>query len=398
MNRLVKVRKRPSRDGEGFAYMLDYVGEDGIRKRLSLGHDNQHRAEQQRKQKERELKKGFADEPELLSEFLEDSLQRTGDQIRQSTRQEYEQAMRNFIETVGDIHFDQVDLKHGEIFRQACLDAKNSPATVGKKLRHLKRFFQLGIERGQLDENPLRFIKLPKCPKKKINVFSDDECHRIIKAAADSMTGQPVNWVLLIVLALTTGMRRGELLNLVWADIDFEKATIEVCQKKDTVETWTWAVKDTDRRTLPLTKEAMAILTKHQLEQTGACPYVFVPPWRYEKIQTLRKNENWTFSDSRRKVIQNFSRQFQRILKRAAITRPAQFHDLRRTCLTGLFVKGLDKKDVQLFAGHACFATTDQFYLAAVDGLCDRVRRISEEIGARVPNETEKGIMKDVSD
>lgn len=388
MNRLVKMRKRPSRDGEHFAYMLDFIGEDGARKRLSLGHDNQRRAEQQRKQKEHELRKGFTDEPELLSEFLEDSLRRTGDQVRQSTRQEYEQAMRNFIEIVGDIRFDQVDLRHGEIFRQACLDAKNSPATVGKKLRGLKRFFQLGIERGQLDENPLRFVKLPKCPKKKINVFSDDEGHRIIKAAADSMTGQPFNWVLLITLALTTGMRRGELLNLVWADIDFEKATIEVCPKKDTAETWAWAVKDTDRRTLPLTKEAMSLLTKHHVEQTGVCPYVFVPLWRYEKIQALRKKGDWTFSDSRRKVIQNFARKFRQILKRAAITRPAQFHDLRRTCLTRCFIKGLDKKDVQSFAGHASFATTEQYYLAALDGVCDRVRVITEEFGTRAPNET----------
>jgi integrase len=383
MNRLVKLRKRPSRDGEGFAYMLDFVGEDGIRKRISLGHDNQHRAEQQRKQKERELKKGFTDEPELLSEFLEDSLRRTGDQVRPSTRQEYEQAMRNFIETVGDIRFNQVELRHGEIFRQTCLDAKNSSATVGKKLRHLKRFFQLGIERGQLDENPLRFVKLPKCPKKKINVFSEDEYHRIIKAASDSMTGQPFNWVLLITLAYTTAMRRGELLNMVWADIDFENANIEICPKKDTAETWAWAVKDTDRRKVPLTKEAMSMLTKHQLEQTGVCPYVFVPLWRYEKIQTLRKNENWTFSDSRCKVIQNFARQFRQILKRAAITRPAQFHDLRRTCLTRCIKDGLDKKDAQSFMGHASFATTEQYYLAAADGVCDRVRKITEEFGAR---------------
>jgi integrase len=388
MNRLVKLRKRLLRDSEHFAYMLDFVDTNGIRKRLSLGHDNQHRAEQQRKQKERELRKGFTDEPELLSEFLEDSLRRTGDQIRQSTRAEYEQAMRNFIEIVGDIPFNQVDLRHGEIFRQACLDAKNSPATVGKKLRHLKRFFQLGIERDQLDENPLRFVKLPKCPKKKINVFSGDECHRIIKAAADSMTGQPFNWVLLITLALTTGMRRGELLNLVWADIDFEKATVEVCPKKDQAETWAWDVKDTDRRTLPLTKEALTMLIEHHVEQTGACPYVFVPMWRYEKIQALRKKDNWTFSDSRRKVIQNFARQFQQILKRAAITRPAQFHDLRRTCLTRCFIKGLDKKDAQSFMGHASFETTEQYYLAAIDGVCDRVRRITEDFWHCAPNET----------
>jgi len=47
-------------------------------------------------------------------------------------------------------------------------------------------------------------------------------------------------------------MRRGELLNTTWQDIDFERKTIDVAPKEDTKETWEWHIKDTDRRTLPL--------------------------------------------------------------------------------------------------------------------------------------------------
>ena len=39
-------------------------------------------------------------------------------------------------------------------------------------------------------------------------------------------------------------MRRGELLNTTWRDVDFAAATVEVCPKKDTKETWEWHVKD----------------------------------------------------------------------------------------------------------------------------------------------------------
>jgi integrase len=47
-------------------------------------------------------------------------------------------------------------------------------------------------------------------------------------------------------------MRRGELLNTVWADIDFEKQCLEVSPKENLAETWEWQIKDNDRRTVPL--------------------------------------------------------------------------------------------------------------------------------------------------
>lgn len=86
MNELVRLRTRPLRDGKTFVYMLDYIDENGKRKRPSLGHANKRKAERQRDQKERELRMGIvAPESMRLKTFLEDSLARTGNQIREST-------------------------------------------------------------------------------------------------------------------------------------------------------------------------------------------------------------------------------------------------------------------------------------------------------------------------
>ncbi len=73
-------------------------------------------------------------------------------------------------------------------------------------------------------------------------------------------------------------MRRGELLNVTWRDIDIAAKTIEVNPKKDTEETWEWHIKDTDRRTLPLTEEVVMLLVDHQNRQPEGYPYVLVPP------------------------------------------------------------------------------------------------------------------------
>jgi integrase len=71
-------------------------------------------------------------------------------------------------------------------------------------------------------------------------------------------------------MALGTGMRRGELLNTTWRDIDFARMTVDVSPKKDREDTWEWHIKDTERRTLPLTAELVRRLVEHQmLYRTG---------------------------------------------------------------------------------------------------------------------------------
>jgi len=382
MRELVRLRARTSRDGKTFMYLLDYVDENGKRKRISLGHSDRRKAGRQRDQKERELRIGLLGPESIrLSDFLEDSLVRTGGQIRESTRHEYRSAMEHFINVVGDIDLQKVGHKHGELFRQVCLDQGNSPAIAAKKLRHIKRLFQLAVDRKQLDENPVRQVKLPRSPGKKVVTFSPEQCERILRAAQDCQGRTSVRWDLLIALALMTGMRRGELLNTVWSDIDFEAKTIEVSPKKNTDRTWEWHIKDTDRRVLPLTKEIVSMLAEHQSRQPDGHPYVFVAPSRYDYIQQLRKVGKWSVCDTRLKTINNFNRHFKIILKRAGIN-GGQFHDIRRTAPTNWFANGLRENNVRVLAGHSSFTTTHRFYLAVADDLVDRAREaVAQGIG-----------------
>ncbi len=182
---------------------------------------------------------------------------------------------------------------------------------------------------------------------------------------------------LLIYTALTIGMRRGELLNAVWSDIDFAAKTITVNPKPDTPETWPWFIKDTDRRALPLTDEAVAELAEHQSQQPERYACVFVPPQRFDRIQKLRGLGRWTLSDSRLKVINNTRRVFGKILHRTSV-RTRRFHDLRNTALTSWFANGMSEYEVMKLAGHSSFQTTHQFYLAVADDLVDRARTAAD--------------------
>lgn len=390
MRQLVRLRTRPSRDGRTFKYFLDYKDENNKRRQISLGHADKRKALRQRDQKERELRMGVTPTESMpLSAFMKDSLERTHGQVRESTLYQARIAMEHFIRTIGDIDYDRVKHTHGERFVQACLDGGNSPATVGKKLRHLNRFFQLAIYRGQLEENPVRQVRRPRVPRQEIHIFNDDECLRLVRAAEDHFATQsgknrtqPITWPLLIRTGLCTGMRRGELLNTTWHDIDFEKKVISVAPKADTKSTWEWHIKDTDRRTLPLIDGLVDLFAKHQAEQPEGCTYVFVPVARYDYIQKLRKRGEWSVERGKN-PINNFDRQFRTIRKRAGIC-DRTFHDLRRTCLTNWSVDGLREFDLTQMAGHASFETTRRFYLAVKEDLVNKARQASSKAMDRI--------------
>ncbi len=379
MKQLVKLNKRLRCGGREFTYALRYAGEDGKRRCESLGHTDRRKAERQRAQKEKELRMGYVEPDSMrLRDFTKDSLARTGDQIRESTRCETESAMRDFMGAIGNIDFRNVSLAHGEQYLQTCLDRGNTKGTVAKKLRHIKRVFRLAVNRKQLDENPLQYIAMPKLPTKKINVYTDTQYIRIQKAAQECASEwdpeRSVKWDLMISVALATAMRRAELLNCTWGDVDFDAQTIEVNPKQNTKETWQWLVKNADHRILPLTEEIVQMLADHQAQQPERYPYVFVPTARYDHIQNvLRPKGKWTLSDSRLKVVNNFRRQFNKILRKAGVKK-GTFHDFRRTAISMWLANGMSEHDVMVLAGHASFATTHKFYLAVADDLVDRAR------------------------
>jgi integrase len=203
-------------------------------------------------------------------------------------------------------------------------------------------------------------------------VYNDGECSRLLNAAKAPSRLDPPDWELLIVAALCTAMTRGELLNTTWGDIDFEKLTISVSPKSDTKHTWEWRIKDSERRTLPLTSEVAELLKTRRPGQTKLHPYVFISPSRCQCIQETRQPGKWTVEDGRCPV-NNFNGGFRTLLERAEIEN-GEFHDLRRTCLSRWLANGLMEYDVMQLAGPSEFSTTHRFYLAVRHDPLDRAR------------------------
>lgn len=374
---IVRLYKRPSRDGRSFTYYMDYTDLQGKRQRLSLGHADLKKAEKQRTQLEKELRMGYVEPDSMtLSHFLKDCLSRSGNLVRKSTLKDYESVMRDFISVVGDRDFKRIEHTDGEYYLNCCVEKGNAPATIKKKVRTLKRLFNLALQRRQIDEHPFRFLKGPKLAKKKVLVLSQHEIVNLITASRAVPDLYGFRWDVLILMAWITAMRKGELLNLTWRDIDFENRLVHVTAKADTESTWRWDIKDHDERTLPLTDELIDILTELQVGSVEGCPYVFIPYARYRDVLNHRSEGKWDSVKTRENLIPHFSTHFQVLRQKAGILKEITFHDLRSTALSGWCDNGMEINAIKSLAGHSSIVTTQEFYQAVTSDLVDRARQI----------------------
>ena len=167
-----------------------------------------------------------------------------------------------------------------------------------------------------LKQNPVSRIRFRKVDKPRVRVMSDDEEIRLLEHASP-MLGR------MIVVAVESAMRLGEICNIRKRDINFQNQTLHIPQTK------------TDKpRTIPLSKRALNAL-REQLRASGN-----VVPLTDQPLFVMHRSKVF--------------REFHKSLKGAGIT-GLRFHDLRHTATTRLFEKGLGIMEVSSITGHSDF-------------------------------------------
>lgn len=168
----------------------------------------------------------------------------------------------------------------------------------------------------------------------------------------------------LVTLALTTGMRIGEILGLTWGDIDLEKRSLRICQQQQRVgkELLTVAPKtERSARTIQLTQMAVEALNRHRQTQIDELR---------EGIDTGRVMTGRVFTNEKGDPVENGTvlRQFQRLVKDAGLPR-MRLHDLRHSCATLLLTKGIHPRVVMELLGHSTIAMTMNVYSHVVPAI-----------------------------
>ncbi len=228
---------------------------------------------------------------------------------------------------------------------------KLAPRTVLKFHRLLHKALQDAVKWQILGRNPVAAIELPVGRGQEMRFLNREEVQRLLKAAKDSP------WFALLVTAIYTGMRRGELLGLKWDDIDLRADSVSV------------------RRTLQRLKGGALVFGEpktHRSSRTVSLPSVVVEVLRqYRKQQVERRLELGADYHDNGLVFANdlgapvsegeLRGAFARLLKASGLP-TIRFHDLRHTMATLMLAQGVHPKVVSERLGHSTVNITLDTY------------------------------------
>jgi integrase len=230
-------------------------------------------------------------------------------------------------------YLDQVTPLNVEKFRANLRHNGLAPATVNKYVRTLKCVLQKAVSRNYLKANPLEEIRHLKEPEVTHRTLSVHEIEKILAACPN------LRWSAFLMLALTTGMRKGELQFLEWSDIDFERGVVNVRCKDD------HRTKNARNRVVPLRREAAEMLIGLRHQTTGR--------WVFQS----RNGTQWRC---------NLNLMLKRLLKRAGVAH-CTFHDMRRTVASELQKQGYSVEVARRLLGHSSVVTTQRWYTEVGD-------------------------------
>ncbi len=217
---------------KGNIYYIDYSDASGKRHRESTGTGNKKLAEQIAAKREVETleHKKMGIKPVrsvMLSDFIGEYLAMAEANKVPAAVTVDRIALKNLLEKVGDKSLDEID--EGDIERYKIERLKEiAPATVHREMNTIKNMFRIAHRRNQTKRNPTKFVKKPQEPPGRVRYLSKDEIPLLLKECKKN----PYLY-LFVIIALNTGMRKGEILGLKWEDIDFENNLIHLEKTKN---------------------------------------------------------------------------------------------------------------------------------------------------------------------
>ncbi len=243
-----------------------------------------------------------------------------------------------WLDVLGDRKIDSIstsDISDG----LSSLSNDLSNATKNRYKAVVSVIFSYACRQYGLTHNPVQNIRSLPENNARTRFLSNDERSRLFKACRCSKWDK---LYLLVLLAITTGARRGELLGLKWNDIDFDRQTAYV---KTT--------KNGQPKVMPLTKEVVKELNRFKEQKSEL---IFNSELKPEKPFEFRK-------------------QWVNVLKDAEINE-FRFHDLRHSCASYLAQSGASLLEIADVLGHRQISMTQRYSHLCVDHKQKLINRV----------------------
>jgi integrase len=232
-----------------------------------------------------------------------------------------------------------------------------SAQTVQHVHRTLSQALSHAVRLGVLLKNPAAQVKPPRPERREIKILGKDEIGAVLRAAQGTPLYLPV------LVAVTTGLRRGELLGLRWSDLDLKAGTLTVNQSLERIKgkvTFKAPKTKTSRRSITLPAVTVQALQEYRAAQAG----------ERLKLGLGRDPRGLVFTraDGEPLDADSMTKAFGRLVVAADVTR-ITLHGLRHTHISHLLMGGVHVKVVSERAGHANVNITLSVYAAYIPSM-----------------------------
>ncbi len=305
-----------------------------------------------------------------IGEYLDKWVDAIEGTVRKRTWKRSEEIVRlHLVPTLGKTRLDRLNALQVQSLYRSKLDSGLSPRTVQIVHATLHKALKQAIRWQLISRNVTEDVEPPKATKKEIRSLDEEQVKRLLQAAkGDGLET-------LYILAITTGMRSGELLGLKWEDVDLKAGIIRV---RRTVFNGRVEAPKTpkSRRSIKLNRSCSHALKEHQ------------------------RIGEWVFSTETGTSISVHNlhnRSWKPLLKKANLPSDTRFHDLRHTCATLLLAKGVHPKIVQELLGHSTISMTLDTYSHVLPNMQEKAVQAMEEIFEQETDEEHSSLTEEES-
>ena len=266
-------------------------------------------------------------------------------QSRPTTYAAHNYVFKNHIlPGLGDIPLSELTSEMvGEFLEERRRFGNHRPGSSGlgeETMRHIHRLLQQCLDQairdGLLTENPAKAFHYRKSMTVKANIMTPLEMEDYLDAA------ERLGYLPMFMLALTAGLRQGELIALKWSDLDIESRTLTIAENRAVVRRELVEYGD-QTRTITLTTEVVDLLIMEHSKHPSS-PLMFMHP------ATLKPYSP-----------QMVRRMHKEIIIEAGLDH-IRFTDLRHTCAIASLRNGMEAKELAQMLGHARTSMTRQNY------------------------------------
>ena len=289
---------------------------------------------------------------EYVKRWLDDSVRGS---VRASTYSSYEGQVRRYIvPAIGRIKLGKLTPAHVQHLYREMQDRGLSPRTVRYTHAVLRRALKQAKRWGMVDRNVAEDVDPPRLKRDEIHPLDRGQTRTLLEVAEGDRLHA------FYVVAVTAGLRPGEMLALRWSDVDLEVGTLRINRVLSDGE-FTTPKTPRSRRKIELSNIARVALRAHRKRQLE---------WQMKKAG-LWKDHGLVFPSTVGTPLshRNVVRSFKTLLKRADLPAETRLYDLRHTCATLLLNSNVHPKYVQELLGHASISQTLDTYSHVLKGM-----------------------------